>query len=232
MSKPTPCAPWTALLGASFLLAVLPACDSNGGQAQQTPPDAPPPQEAPVNLAEMGYDEGDMEESVIWVVEFSDFGCVHCARFHAETYPEIYQEFVAAGDVAWKYIPITIAGFPNAEEAAVTAHCAADQGRFAEMRDHLYEQREEWFGAQGADGLFHGYARDVGLDADDFAACYVGDGARERLSEGNRVAAQIGIQGTPTFIVQGFPVQGAPPLEQFQEALRGMVAEAREPGES
>jgi len=228
----------TAFLAAVALLALLPACDGSNGQAQQTPQEAheaqaPQPEEqGTVDLAALGFDEGDMERSVIWVVEFSDFGCVYCAGFHQDTYPELYREFVEAGDVAWKYIPVTFAGFPNGVEAALTGKCAAAQDRFTTMRDLLYERREEWLASEEPVETFEGYAREVGLDEGEFVACFEGEEARERLAQANRIAVQIGVTGTPTFIVQGFPVQGAPALEDFREALRDMVARAREPGES
>lgn len=232
LSRPTGAFARTAFLTA-ILLAVLPACNGSDGEAQQVPPDQAPVEDAQTfDLAPMGFNEGDMEDSAVWVVEFSDFGCIFCARFHLETYPELYREFVRTGDVAWKYIPVTIGGFPNGDAAAVVGECAGAQGRFAPVRDRLFEEREEWIASEDPGPLFQQYARDAGVDQDEFVQCLTGDEARRRVSEGNRVAQQIGVTGTPTFIVQGFPVQGAPPLEAFQEVLRDLVTQAREPGES
>lgn len=213
-------------------LAVLPACNGSGGEAQQPSQDPPAEQQDETfDLATLGFNEGDMEGSVVWVVEFSDFGCVHCARFHTETYPDLYREFVLAGEVAWKYIPVTIAGFPNAEVAAQAGICAGLQDNFAPLRDRLFQEREAWMSAEDAGPLMQGYARDAGLDEGEFLTCMTGTEAGEKLQEGNRVARQIGVSGTPTFIVQGFPVQGAPPLDAFQEVLRDLVTQGREGGD-
>jgi protein-disulfide isomerase len=228
---------WISRLpGTTFLtiltLALLPACDGSGGEAQQPPQDPPAAQEGETfDLALLGFNEGNMEESVVWVVEFSDFGCIYCARFHTETYPELYREFVTAGEVAWKYVPVTIAGFPNADVAAQAGICAGLQDNFAPLRDRLFEEREAWMSAENAGPLMQGYARDVGLDEGSFIQCLTGTEAREKLEEANRVARQIGVSGTPTFIVHGFPVQGAPPLDAFQEVLRDLVAQGREGGD-
>jgi protein-disulfide isomerase len=135
---------------------------------------------------------------------------------------------VEAGDVIWKYIPITIGGFPNGREAALAGECAGAQERFPAMRDLLFEEREAWMAADDAENLFEGYARQAGLDVEAFGACLESDEPHERLDEANRLARDIGVTGTPTFIVQGYPVQGAPPLDAFQEVLRQMVAEARD----
>ncbi len=183
------------------------------------------------DLTRLGFDDGDPEEAVVHVIEFSDFGCVHCANFHMNAYPELYEEFVAAGDVAWKYIPINLAGFPNSREAAIAGECAAQQEEFPAMRSRLFELRERWMESDDPEALFVAEAREAGLEVEAFQACLSeSESARERVDEGSRVARAVGVTGTPTFVVQGHPVQGAPPLEAFQEVLRELVAEARDPG--
>jgi len=184
-----------------------------------------------VNLARLGFNEGNEETAVVNVIEFSDFGCVHCANFHMEAYPELYREFVQGGDVVWKYIPITLAGFPNADHAAVAGECAGEQDRFPAMRDRLFETREAWMATDQPVQFLVDQAREVGLDTGTFRTCLEeGENARQRVADASRIARELGVRGTPTFVVQGYPVQGAPPLEAFQEVLRELVAEARGPG--
>lgn len=223
-----------ALLGAFLLTSTLPAC----GAADEPPPEpapaaeaAPDPDQEAVDLSRVGYNEGDEDEAVIFVVEFSDFGCVFCARFHDETYPELKREFVDGGDVAWKYVPVTIGGFPNGELAGLAGECAGAQQRFPVMRDHLFERREEWMaaGPDEAPDVFVRYAEELGLDAGAFRACLASDEAAQRLSTSNRVARQIGVRATPTFLVNGEPVEGAVPLDAFQEAFRRIIPQLREP---
>jgi protein-disulfide isomerase len=228
--------PVSFLCTLALLTLPLAACVESGGEAAPAPSSAVVPEAPPglqdVDIARMGFNEGNEESAVVRVVEFSDFGCVFCARFHESDYHELYREFVASGDVVWKYIPITIGGFPNGEGAAIAGECAGAQGRFAPMRDLLYDTREEWMGeAANPQGLFRGYAERVGLDLPTFDACVQGDEAEGRLAEANRVAVAIGVRGTPTFIVEGFPVQGAPPLDAFQDALRDLIAQARSQAE-
>jgi protein-disulfide isomerase len=180
------------------------------------------------DLSEMGFNAGAETSAVVRVVEFSDFGCVFCARFHTDDYHVLEQEFIDSGDVLWKYVPITIGGFPNGDAAALAGICAGEQARFPEMRDLLFETREIWMAeTEGSERLFAEYASQVGLDTAEFAACVAGEGAHTRLAEANEMARAIQIRGTPTFIVEGFPVQGAPALEDFQQALRGLIAEMR-----
>lgn len=224
--------------GGDVPAADAPAAQTPGGEAApqpgapyQNPQDTTPPSQQAHDVSRMGYDDGDAEEAVVRVIEFSDFGCVHCATFHTQSYPELHREFIATGDVLWKYIPISIGGFPNGELAAVAGECAGEQGRFAGLRDRLFEIREEWMAAEDPITLFEDHAERVGLDRATFSECLQeGEGARRRIADQNQIAIQAGVRATPTFIVQGQPVEGAPPLEMFQEALREIIAEIRGPG--
>ncbi|TVP43740.1 MAG: hypothetical protein EA350_13175 [Gemmatimonadales bacterium] len=207
-----------------------------GGDGDGPPPPGAPPSEVAagepeiVDLATLGYDEGDMAGAPIRIVEFSDFGCVYCARFHMRDYGELHDEFVEGGDVVWKYVPVTIGGFPNGNEAALTAECVAEQGAFPVIRDRLFEERERWLAAGESEAaeLFRGYAQDAGVDLDAWESCLTAGDAAARIELSNRVAAELGVSGTPTFLVQGFPVQGAPALADFQQALRELSREIRE----
>lgn len=240
--------PRTLRLVPILAVAMAMGCGDANSQDAGSPPDAaagadgqtPSAQEQAIrdrqerqvhDLVRLGHIEGDDDAAVVAVIEFSDFGCVHCAGFHLESYPALYEEFIATGDVAWKYIPISIGGFPNGDLAAVAGECAAQQDRFAPLRDRLFEIREEWMRSGEPAELFTRHAAELGLDESEFEQCLAEDEeARQRIQDGNRVAQELGVRGTPTFIVQGHPVQGAPPLESFQQVLRELVAEARPPG--
>jgi protein-disulfide isomerase len=221
------------LLLAPFLLA---GCGGDGDEGEAAPPPPTPSAEAEtefVDLDQVGYDEGDVAEAPVRIIEFSDFGCVFCARFHEESYGALHDEFVAAGDVAWKYVPITVGGFPNGFEAALAAECVGEQeggARFPRIRDRLYETRLTWLEAtpEGAESHFRELAQEAGAEMGAFDACLEGEEARDRIETSNLVAAQVGVQGTPTFLIQDYAVQGAPAFEDFQRFLRDLVREIRE----
>lgn len=220
---------------------LLPGCGGESGEAQSAPAaraasSLPPPgTESPqdvFDLRQIGVNEGSVMTAAIGVVDFSDFGCIYCANFHNADYPALHDEFVTSGDVLWKYVPISIGGFPNGDLAGLTGICADEIGRtegFARMRDHLFVQREEWLASppDGAREVFVSYAEELGFDPDAFTACLDGEAASARLTRNNNVAHQVGVTATPTFIVQGSPVRGAPPLADFQNVLRRLVAESR-----
>lgn len=222
-----------------FLPLAIVGCQEDAQDASPSPVPEGPPVSAqaqamtgpsqPLDLSGIAQDEGDPVHAPIVVIEFSDFGCVFCARFHDGNYKELRDEFVGTGDVIWRYIPVTIGGFPNGDGAASAALCVADQVAFAGIRDRLYAERDVWLRQSGADAreTFRGYAEDEGVDLEAWSACMEDAGTQARLEMANRAAAQAGVRGTPSFVVQGFMVQGAPPLENFQLALRQLVQESR-----
>ena len=233
-----------ASLLAAFAVFLVAGCSGEDGQAQgaaettEAPGTAAEagPAEAPaqdlLDLTQYGVDEGSVMTAVIAVVDFSDFGCIYCANFHLTDYPVLHEEFVAGGDVLWKYVPITIGNFPNGDLAGLTGICTnqlGPAGSFARMRDHLFVEREAWLNAAPSEAraLFVSYAATIGLDPAAFEACVDGEGATAELEQNNDLARRVGVTGTPYFLVQGSPVRGAPPLANFQEVMRGIVAEAR-----
>jgi protein-disulfide isomerase len=179
-----------------------------------------------LSLANLGFDSG-AGDAPVQIVEFSDFGCGYCARFHDDVYPTLEREYVQSGKVAWKYVPMVLGIFgPNAEAAARAGECAGEQGRFPGMRDLLFEGQRDWKRADDTGPIFEGYARSASLDLDRFRRC-VDEGWRDdRVVAGTRLSRQVGVRGTPTFFVVGYaPIPGALPLDLFRQVLDTVYAE-------
>jgi protein-disulfide isomerase len=167
-----------------------------------------------------GYDRGAARAEVT-VLEFADFGCRYCASFAADAYPRLAAEFVRTGKVRWKYVPFVLGMFPNGEQAARAAECAAEQGTagFGRMHDRLYAGRSEWENGADPEALFRSYAAAAGLNAARFASCYASDRPAERIRTSNALADRLAVRSTPTFFVNGYRIEGALPADQFREVL-------------
>jgi protein-disulfide isomerase len=202
-------------------IALLAACGADGGDsaAAVAATDATPV------ASDVGYSTG-LEDAPVTVIEFSDFGCPYCAQFALNTYPGIHGEFVLSGQVRWVYVPFVLGIFPNGEGAARAAECAGDQDRFWPMHDVLYDRQPEWRREGASETLFEGYAEEVGLDVASFRTCYAEDHPAERIATSNRLARQASVRATPTFLVNGRPVEGALPPEHFRALLEWAVAAA------
>jgi protein-disulfide isomerase len=173
-----------------------------------------------VQTAAIGHVRGSADAPVT-VIEFSDFGCPFCGLFALETYPALEREYIRTGKVQWRYVTFVLGIFPNGAEAARAAECAAEQGEeaFWRMHDLLYGRQGEWKAARDPEPRFMAYVKELGLDAERFAACYREDRVGPRIDAGKRFARQAGVRATPTFLINGVRVQGALPVEQFRMIL-------------
>lgn len=174
----------------------------------------------PIDLDGIGHDVGSPNAPVA-VVEFADFGCPYCASFARDSWPVIRKKYIDTGKVRWKFVPFVMGTFPNGAEAARAAECAAEQGEpaFWAMYERLFQRQKEWKGAMAPALLLRRYAGDLRLDADRFARCYDADAARARTQAANDAADQLGVRATPTFFVNGRPIEGALPPELFGMVL-------------
>lgn len=156
------------------------------------------------------------EKAAITVIEYSDFECPFCARFH----PTMNQLITDNKDVRWVYrhFPLTSI-HPNAQKAAEASECAAEQNKFWEYSDKLFESQ--------ALGLSRAqltqYAKDIGLNAAKFDDC-VNTGKYAAKVQADAANAQAaGGTGTPFSVVvangNAIPVSGAVPLAQLQSIV-------------
>ena len=184
----------------------------------------------PIDVTKMGFNLGDSETAKLLVIEFSDFACGYCRKFHMETFQNLKRDYVETGDVAWKFVPFELGIFSNGREGALAGQCAAYQGRFFEMGDMLFDRQADWKNESAPNSVFIGFARDLGLDTSAYEACLSSEEALAEVRTNTRIAQQIGIRGTPTFFVNGFPLQGALPEDVFRELFTNALQELQGSG--
>ncbi|MDE2763886.1 MAG: thioredoxin domain-containing protein [Gemmatimonadota bacterium] len=239
--------PGPATPAALLLMAVLGCGGSNdGGDASPsggTPPASglttdmlaeegavyqPPAQEIP--LEELGFDFGS-DDAPIGVIEFSDYGCGYCRRFHAETFPTLLKDYIETGKVRWKYVTYVSGSFANGLAAAFVAECAGEQGLFTPVSDVLFERQPDWNRLADPFSVFTGIVRDAGVDVDELQACINEQRPAARVRSGVISGRRLGLRGTPAFLVDGKPVMGAQPLEWWVELFTAIEEEAGGGGE-
>ena len=99
--------------------------------------------------------------------------------------------------------------------AAQAAECAGDQGKFWEFNDYLFAHHGgENQGAFSADNLKK-FAADMGLDTAAFNQCLDSGKFEEQVNKEKAFASQLGVQSTPSFLINGTPLVGAQPYEEF-----------------
>ena len=163
-------------------------------------------------------------DAPVTIVEFSDYQCPFCQRFFATTLPALKKEYVETGKVRYVYRDYPIDQLhPHARKAAESAHCAGEQGKYWEMHDRLFQQRNALALPQLSE-----HARSIGLDVATFDACLSSGRHAARVERGVTDAAAAGVQGTPGFVIgkaidgdliEGTPVRGAQPLDAFRQII-------------
>ena len=147
----------------------------------------------------------------ITIVEFSDYECSYCGGAEA-TVKRVLDAY--PGKVRVVYRDFSLSIHPNALKAAEAAHCAGEQQRYWDMHDVLFANQT----ALKVDDL-KAHARKLGLDAAKFDAC-LDSGRMAGIVEANHKAGEaLGLDGTPTFFVDGRPYVGSRPFETFQEVI-------------
>ena len=99
--------------------------------------------------------------------------------------------------------------------AAEAAECAGDQNKFWEFHDYLFSHHGgENQGAFSADNLKK-FAQELGLDATAFNQCLDSGKYKAKVEEEKAFSSQIGVESTPSFLINGTPLVGAQPYEAF-----------------
>ncbi len=148
------------------------------------------------DLGRRGILVGDSAARVT-VTEFADLECPYCKRFHS-AFEELRRK--RGQDVALVYIHFPIAAHRFARPAARASECALAQGRFGAFQDAIY-------GKQDSLGLkpWSSYAVDAGVaDTVAFNRCARDTARVARVEDGLAVGRSIGVQGTPTIIINGW----------------------------
>ncbi len=138
------------------------------------------------------------ENAPIVLVEYGNYECPHCRRFH----PILKARRKRLGDklqYVFRHLPTEI--HPHSQLAAEAAEAAAAQDRFWKMHNRLFEHRE-------ADGVLDEaqlikYAAEIGLDVEQFSQDLRGHRYAERVQEDFLSGVESGVNGTPTFFLNG-----------------------------
>jgi protein-disulfide isomerase len=151
-------------------------------------------------------------DAPVTIVEFSDFQCGFCARASG-TISRLLEEF--PGKIRWvfKNYPLDFhQDAPRAHRAALAAH---EQGKFWEMHDLIFANQR----AIGQDDLLK-HAAALKLDADRMARDMSGTAAQTLIDRDLAEGSKVGVDGTPTFFVNGKRIVGAARYETMAEAVR------------
>ncbi len=200
-----------ALGGTSTASSLQPSSPSP--PAAQTPPTATLSTAQIAALADDDPIIGDPKAPVT-VVEFSDFQCPYCSRFFTATFGKIEENYIKSGKVKFVYRDFPLADkHPQAILAAEAAQCANDQSKFKEMHDQLFLHQELWAGVEKPKDAMKKFATTIGLDVKQFTGCLESNKYKAEIQKDLVDGSAVGVNGTPSFFVNGKFVEGAVPYE-------------------
>jgi protein-disulfide isomerase len=139
------------------------------------------------------------------LVEFLDFECEACRA----AYPVIEELRADYGDritFVTRYFPIP--SHANAENAAIAVEAAAAQGQFEAMYRKMYETQANWGEQRDSKAdVFRGFAAELGLDLAAYDRAVADPATRERVLRDQADGVAAGVQGTPTFFLNGVRIE-------------------------
>ncbi|MBM4426043.1 MAG: DsbA family protein [Chloroflexi bacterium] len=175
---------------------------------------APTEEQQPIryDIPTEGFPSFGPDDAPITIVEFSDFQCPFCRRFHEQTYQALLDAYPGQIRFVYRNLPLTSI-HPDAMPAAVASLCANDQNVYWDFHEKLFSSD-----AFGRD-VYVQYATDLGIDVEEFTACLDSGKHDDFIDQDMQYAFSIGVQSTPTFFINGLALVGAQPLPNFQQLI-------------
>ena len=213
------------ILAVLFLISIFTdwfSVGSSGSNNVVAPTAGQGQQQAPVIDTKALLDDDPVKgdsKAPITVIEFSDFQCPFCERFYTQTLPQIEENYIKTGKVKLVYRDFPLTSLhPMAQKTAEAAECADDQGKFWEYHNKIFENQA----ALSIDSLKK-WAADLGLDTGEFNSCLDSGKMASEVNKDLQEGSNAGVQGTPSFIINGQMVSGAQPYSVFQQVFDSLL---------
>ncbi|WPB81438.1 thioredoxin domain-containing protein [Archangium violaceum] len=190
-----------------YAKAVEEGVKSNGSAPQAQAPAEPPVQNIEVGNAPVR----GPKNAPVTIVAYSDFECPFCSRV-LPALKQIEDEYKGKVRVAFKNQPLPF--HANAKPAAAAALAANEQGKFWEYHDKLFANQRALDRAS-----LEKYAQELGLNMNQFKAALDSGKYDAQVTTDMNEATRVGVNGTPTFFINGRSVVGAQPFEAFKRVI-------------
>ena len=169
------------------------------------------------------------DNAPVKMLVFSDYQCPYCGTFAAQIEPALKSEFIDQGKLQLVYYDFPLGGsHRHSFLAARAARCAGDQGKFWEYHNTLFGRQSEWsFSEAPPVGMLLDFADETGIDRGDLESCVKSDKYQDVVSASRQLGDQLGINATPTLLVNGKRVRAdiGLDIEALRELLRSELGE-------
>ena len=159
----------------------------------------------------------------ITIVEFGDYQCTFCYKFHQDTMKKINEKYVKTGNVNFFYKDFPLNG-ESSILASEASYCAQKQDKFWQYHNMIYDN---WNGENTGwvtENSLLGFAKDSGLNLEEYNTCMKNSDFRQKVLENEQFAREIKIDATPSFLIfsenQVYRIIGAQPFEKFEQVFQ------------
>ena len=157
-------------------------------------------------------------DAPITILEWGDYQCTYCYKFHQNTLNIINEEFIKTGKVKIIFKDFPLNGY-DSKLAAEASYCAQDQQKYWEYHNELYKnwggERTGWITRESLTK----FAEIIELNTDDFNQCLDENKYQNKVNSMHEFGKEIGIDATPSFLVFNdqkiIKIRGNQPLEVF-----------------
>lgn len=148
-----------------------------------------------MKLASGWYSMG-RDDAPVTVVEFIDYQCPFCRKYHTESFAELKKNYIDTGKVRFISRDFPLDFHPYAQKAAEAARCAGDQNKFWELRDQMITNS-----ADLSQNAILKMAQADSLDMTTFRACLDNDEHKAEIQRDAADASTVGVSATPSFVI-------------------------------
>jgi protein-disulfide isomerase len=157
-------------------------------------------------------------DAPITILEWGDYQCTYCYKFHQNSLNIIFEDYIQTGKVKLVFKDFPLNGDDSVLGAQAT-HCANDQNKFWEFHNELYDnwkgERTGWITRESLSE----FAKNIELDVEQFDNCIEDLTYLDKVSTNHEFGKEIGIDATPSFLVfndeKMIKIRGNQPLEVF-----------------
>jgi protein-disulfide isomerase len=161
-------------------------------------------------------------DAAVTIVEFSDYQCPYCKRAEGSL-KQVLAKYPTQVRLVYRHFPLD--GHKDAAPAAEAAACADEQGKFWDYHNLVFESSPKL-----DTKTLRELAEKSKLDLGAFDACVASGKHKAKVAGDLEAGRAAGVSGTPAFFVNGIPLSGARPLEEFSKLIDRELASPKKPG--
>lgn len=167
------------------------------------------------------------KEATVTIIEYLDFECEACSAYYPLV-KQLSEEFKTDVRFVNRYFPLP--GHKNGMVAALAVEAASKQGKYWDMHNVLFDNQKLWGEKQSTDPkIFEDYAKQIGLNLEQFKKDVASKEVKERVERDRSSGQKLGVNGTPTFFLNGEKIPNPKSPEDFKSFIQAAILKTKNP---